>query len=57
MIIQAVKCLPNTSKQVFICQEKHLQNYPLEENIRNYYNNCKIIPLNDITEGQDILQK
>jgi NDP-sugar pyrophosphorylase family protein len=52
MIIQAVKCLPNTTNQVFICQEKHLQDYPLEENIRNYYYNSKIIPLNNITEGQ-----
>ena len=31
MIVSAVKSLPKTSKQVFICLEEHLKKYPLEK--------------------------
>lgn len=52
MIIQAVNCLPNTSNKIFICQEEHINKYPLEENINGNYNNATIIPINGITNGQ-----
>lgn len=52
MIIQAVKCLPQTTNKIFICQQEHLNNYKIEETILNNFPNSKIIPINWMTEGQ-----
>jgi len=52
MVIQAVNCLPKTTNQVFICQEEHLQNYPIQEKLREHYPTSKIFGINYVTEGQ-----
>jgi len=52
MIVSAVKSLPKTSKQVFICLEQHLKNYPLEKEIKEHYNKSNIVSINQVTEGQ-----
>lgn len=52
MIIQAVNCLPETTNKIFICQEKHLRDYPLEKAITKNYSNAKIISINNVTDGQ-----
>jgi NDP-sugar pyrophosphorylase family protein len=53
MIIQAVNCLPDTSHKVFICLEEHLKTYSgLQTTLECHYNNCNVIPINGITEGQ-----
>jgi len=52
MIIQAVNCLPNTTNKIFICQEEHIKQYSLENNIKNNYINTEIISINGITDGQ-----
>lgn len=52
MIIQAVNCLPKTSNQIFICQKEHLESYPLEKNIKKYYDKSCIYGINYITQGQ-----
>jgi len=52
MVIQAVNQLPPTSNQIFICQNEHLNKYPLDHTIHNYYPNSKIIGIDYVTEGQ-----
>lgn len=52
MCIEAVKCLPETSNQVFICLDDHLTRYELEKNIKKYYGDSTIIGIKNVTDGQ-----
>ena len=53
MVIQAIKSLPQSSNNIFICLEEHLNTYPqLKHKIKQYYQKSEIISINQITEGQ-----
>lgn len=52
MVIQAIKCLPQSTNNIFICLDYHLKNYPLEKKIKETYPNCKVYGINQVTEGQ-----
>jgi NDP-sugar pyrophosphorylase family protein len=52
MVIEAIRCLPNTTNYVFVCLNEHLDNSPIRENILKYYPNANIIGINNTTEGQ-----
>lgn len=52
MVIRAVECLPPVSKRIFICQNSHLNNYPIAEQIETKYPESTIIGIDHITEGQ-----
>lgn len=52
MVIQAVNCLPETNKKVFICLEDHIQKYILSQTILDTYKNTSITTINEITQGQ-----
>ena len=52
MIIQAVKCLPQTSQKIFICLEKHIEQYAIDKLLLDKYSNTIIEPINEITQGQ-----
>jgi NDP-sugar pyrophosphorylase family protein len=52
MIIQAVECLPETSKKIFIGQDKHFQKYGINNKIKKFYCEAEILGINYITEGQ-----
>jgi len=52
MIIQAVNCLPVTTNQIFICLEDHMQKYPLESTIAEYYENAITYSISEISQGQ-----
>ena len=54
MIIQAANSLPNSIEHIFVTLEEHLNNYPLENTLKNEYQDCKIVPINEVTEGQAI---
>ena len=54
MIIQASNSLPNSKEYIFVTLQEHLDNYSLEEVLKNEYKNCKIISINEITQGQAI---
>jgi NDP-sugar pyrophosphorylase family protein len=54
MIIQAANSLPNTKEHIFITLQEHLDNYPLEDTLKNEYPNSKITSINEVTEGQAI---
>jgi NDP-sugar pyrophosphorylase family protein len=52
MILQAVNCLPETSKKVFICLNEHSTKYDVKNILMDAYTNCEIVEINGITEGQ-----
>ena len=52
MIVQAANYLPKAAQNIFICLEEHMKNYPLENAIHTEYPNCKIVTINETTEGQ-----
>lgn len=52
MLIQASECLPVSDKQIFICLNEHLESYELSKNIYDRYQSAKIIPIEQLTEGQ-----
>jgi bifunctional N-acetylglucosamine-1-phosphate-uridyltransferase/glucosamine-1-phosphate-acetyltransferase GlmU-like protein len=52
MIIQAVNCLPATSKKVFICLNEHSIKYGIQNTLLSTYANCEIVSINGITDGQ-----
>ena len=52
MILKAVGCLPVCEKSVFICLNEHLENYPIELELKNRFNNVSIVGIEDTTEGQ-----
>ena len=54
MIIQAANSLPNSSMQIFVTLQEHLDNYPLENTLKNEYINSKIVSIDEVTEGQAI---
>ena len=52
MVIQAIKCLPQSKNNVFIALNDHLDKYPLETKIKQSYPNSFITKINKVTEGQ-----
>jgi dTDP-4-amino-4,6-dideoxygalactose transaminase/bifunctional N-acetylglucosamine-1-phosphate-uridyltransferase/glucosamine-1-phosphate-acetyltransferase GlmU-like protein/GNAT superfamily N-acetyltransferase len=52
MVVQAIKCLPQSSNNIFICRKKHLDEYPLEEKLKDSYPNSQIFGIEGLTEGQ-----
>lgn len=52
MILKAVGCLPVCEKSVFICLNEHLENYPVELELKNRFGNVSIVGIEDTTEGQ-----
>lgn len=54
MIIQAANSLPNSEHHVFVTLQEHLDNYSLEDTLKNEYPNSEIISINEVTDGQAI---
>ena len=54
MIIQAAESLPKSEHHIFVTLQEHLDNYPLAEALQEVYPNCKVVPINGVTEGQAI---
>jgi len=52
MVLKAVESLPPCKKNVFICLEEHLKNYPTIETTLKDKFNANITKLNNITQGQ-----
>lgn len=52
MVVQAIKCLPQSKNNVFICLDEHLKNYNLESKIRETYPDSKLFGINGVTQGQ-----
>lgn len=54
MIVQAISCLPISDRTVFICQNQHLADYPLEYALRRFDSDALVIGIDKVTEGQAI---
>ena len=52
MVVQAIKCLPQSKDNVFICLKEHLDSYPLEKRIKESYPKSKIVSIENVTQGQ-----
>jgi len=52
MIMQAVDCLPQSRNNIFICLSEHIKNFDLEQKLKNKYSNCKVLSINETTQGQ-----
>lgn len=52
MIIQAANSLPNAEHHVFVCQKSHLEQFPLELELKNEFPDAKIVVVDGLTEGQ-----
>lgn len=52
MIVQAANYLPKASRNIFVCLEAHLLEYPLENAIKKAFPDGKIVSLDKTTEGQ-----
>ncbi len=57
MVIQSIKSLPQSSNNVFICLQEHIDNYSLADKIYESYPNAFIQSISNITEGQAITAK
>ncbi len=52
MVVQAVKCLPETKNKVFICLEEHVEKYKIDETLKNEFENVKVLKIDKTTDGQ-----
>ena len=52
MIAQAARAMPKTDKQIFVCRDEHLKNYPLKDSIKSFYPHSEIVSVNRLTDGQ-----
>ena len=48
MVIQAIKCLPQSSHNVFVCLSEH----NLSQQLQKYYPKCQVVEIDKVTEGQ-----
>ena len=54
MVVRACKALPAADKNIFVCREHHIQEYPIKEILEKYLNNVVIVTIDKLTEGQAI---
>ena len=52
MIVQAVKCLPETTNKVFICLDDHIKQYNIKDTLEKTFEHCHVFSLDKVTEGQ-----
>ena len=52
MVVQAINCLPQSDRNIFMCLNEHIKDYNIGEVLSNNFKNTTIIPINSVTEGQ-----
>jgi NDP-sugar pyrophosphorylase family protein len=52
MVIQAIKSLPQSKNNVFICLKEHLDNSNLENELKKEYPKCCVYGIDKVTDGQ-----
>lgn len=52
MVVQAVRCLPPTTRKIFICQKTHVQTYDIADTLHTYFPTSLLIEIDYITQGQ-----
>jgi NDP-sugar pyrophosphorylase family protein len=52
MVIESVKCLPSSDKNIFICLDEHINEFNIDNVLKNYFKNSEVIGISKTTEGQ-----
>jgi len=52
MVCEAVKCLPDCDRYVFVCLEEHIKKYSIDDILKKHYPNSEIVPIKEVTNGQ-----
>jgi bifunctional N-acetylglucosamine-1-phosphate-uridyltransferase/glucosamine-1-phosphate-acetyltransferase GlmU-like protein len=52
MIVQAVKCLPETTTKHFICLDEHIRLYNIDKILKSTFSNCNVFSIDSVTQGQ-----
>ncbi len=52
MFVRAVQQIPETCKQLLLCQESHVKEYPIETVFKQYFPQSQIETVDYITDGQ-----
>lgn len=52
MVVRAVKDLPPAERIIFICQQQHLRDYPIEKTLTRYFPHCCLVSTPGLTSGQ-----
>lgn len=52
MIVRAVQSIPTCRRNVFICLDEHIKQYPLKETLINQFPNSTVVQIPETTEGQ-----
>lgn len=52
MIVEAVECLPKTDNKTFITLSEHVIKYNIDDVLKEKYNECNVITIDSVTEGQ-----
>ncbi|MFN7656535.1 MAG: NTP transferase domain-containing protein [bacterium] len=52
MVIKAIENLPNCDKNVFIVRNEHIQEYGIDEVLKNFNRYSDVIGIDGVTEGQ-----
>jgi len=54
MVVQASNALPKADKDIFILRDFHISDYKIDESLKQYFPNAKLIVLDELTEGQAV---
>lgn len=52
MIVQAVQSIPTCNRNVFVCLDAHLNEYPLQETLESAFLSTTVVGIPETTEGQ-----
>lgn len=52
MIVRAVECLPKSENNIFICLKEHSDQYKIDKELENEFENSEIVFVDETTQGQ-----
>jgi dTDP-glucose pyrophosphorylase len=54
MVVSAANALPGSNEYIFIVRDFQVREYKVDEHLRTYFPDCRIIVLDHLTEGQAV---
>ena len=52
MVVKAIECLPESDDNLFMCLKEHITDYNIDEELKKYYINSKVVEIDGVTDGQ-----
>ncbi len=52
MVVRVIRDLPAACRVIFLARSAHLENYPLEEELKREVPDAVVVPVRELTEGQ-----